>query len=376
MPRGWPLVWALLGTLPGSAQAQVPEWRLATPDYAWEFPRDHWSHPGYKTEWWYFTGQLVAESDSTRRFGYQFTFFRVGVTPTPLALASTWAMTDLIMGHLAISDPVSGKHWFAEVVWRANGVLGGFGMSPDPRVAWSRGPAGTSGTWELEWRDGGFAFRAADTRQGISLELATQSGKPLVFQGPNGFSAKAVGNRSASLYYSQTRLATTGTVEVDGERFRVVGESWMDKEFGSNQLGQEQIGWDWFSLRLDDGRDLMVYQLRNSAGEVDYARATVVGPNGRPEYLEASGFELSVTDRWTSPATKTRYPSRWRLRVPGSGLELTVVPEMEAQENVSRLIPNLFYWEGSVRVLGPAGQLLGRGYVELTGYGKGARPAI
>jgi predicted secreted hydrolase len=171
-------------------------------------------------------------------------------------------------------------------------------------------------------------------------------------------------------------LATTGTLEVDGERFRVAGESWMDKEFGSNQLGPEQVGWDWFSLRLDDGRDLMVYQLRNGAGEVDYARATVVGTAGAAQYLESDAFALEVTDHWTSPGTGTRYPAGWRLRVPGSALELTVVPEMARQENVSRLIPNLFYWEGSVRVLGPGGQVLGRGYVELTGYGKGARPAI
>jgi predicted secreted hydrolase len=211
---------------------------------------------------------------------------------------------------------------------------------------------------------------------GISLDLATQSRKPLVFQGPNGFSAKSTGTRSASLYYSQTRLATTGTLEVDGERFRVAGESWMDKEFGSNQLGPEQVGWDWFSLRLDDGRDLMVYQLRNGAGEVDYARATVVGTAGAAQYLESDAFALEVTDHWTSPGTGTRYPAGWRLRVPGSALELTVVPEMARQENVSRLIPNLFYWEGSVRVLGAGGQVLGRGYVELTGYGKGARPAI
>ncbi len=370
----WLLVCALLALWPGLAAAQ--EWRLAAPDFAWEFPRDHWSHPGYKTEWWYFTGQLQAEGDSTRRFGYQFTFFRVGVSPVPLALASTWAMTDLVMGHLAISDPVTGKHWFAEVVWRANGVLGGFGQAPDPRIAWSRGPTGTAGTWKLEWRDGGFAFRAVDARQGIALDLATVSRKPLVFQGPNGFSAKTAGSASASLYYSQTRLATTGTVEVEGERFRVVGESWMDKEFGSNQLGAEQVGWDWFSLRLDDGRDLMVYQLRDSTGAVDYASATVVDAAGQPTYLGATSFELAVTDHWTSPATAAGYPSGWRLRVPGSGLDLTIVPEMAAQENVSRLIPNLFYWEGSVRVLGPSGQPSGRGYVELTGYGKGARPAI
>jgi predicted secreted hydrolase len=180
----WLVAGAILPLLPAETQAQ--EWQLARPDYAWEFPRDHWSHPGYKTEWWYFTGQLVAEADTTRRFGYQFTFVRVGVTPMPLALASTWKMTDLVMGHLAITDPVSGRHWFAEVVWRANGVLGGFNPAPNPRIAWSRGPPGTAQAWELEWRNGGFVFRGSDARMGISLDLATQSRKPLGFQGPGG----------------------------------------------------------------------------------------------------------------------------------------------------------------------------------------------
>jgi len=374
MRRRWLVAGALLALNPARTVAQ--EWRLATPDFAWEFPRDHWSHPGYKTEWWYFTGQLAAESDSTRRFGYQFTFFRVGVSPLPLALASTWAMTDLIMGHLAITDPVSGRHWFAEVVWRANGVLGGFNQGPNPRIAWSRAPAGTGGTWDLFWRDGGFAFAASDARQGIALDLVTLPQKPLVFQGPGGFSAKAAGGQSASLYYSFTRLATSGMIEVDGERFRVVGESWMDKEFGSNQLADRQVGWDWFSLRLDDGRDLMVYQLRSADAVVDFASATVVSPTGTAEYIAPAGWALSVTDRWTSTATRARYPAAWRLRLPGAGLDLTIVPELAQQENVSRLIPNLFYWEGLVRVLGPDGESLGRGYVELTGYGNGARPAI
>ena len=375
--RAWrrAAVITLLAAL-GPASAGAQAWRVAEPGYHWQFPRDHWSHPGYKTEWWYFTGQLAAESDSTRRFGYQFTFFRVGVSPLPLVLASTWAMTDLIMGHLAITDPVAGRHWFAEVVWRANGVLGGFNPAPEPRVAWSRAPTGTAGTWDLFWRDDGFAFAASDARQGIALDLVTRPRKPLVFQGPGGFSAKAAGGQSASLYYSFTRLATSGTLAIDGERLRVTGESWMDKEFGSNQLADRQVGWDWFSLQLEDGRDLMLYQLRSADAVVDFASATLVSPTGTTEYLGQAEWALNVTDHWTSPVTKARYPSAWRLRIPGDGLELMIVPELAQQENVSRLVPNLFYWEGAVRVLGPDGRALGRGYVELTGYGNGARPAI
>jgi predicted secreted hydrolase len=197
----------------------------------------------------------------------------------------------------------------------------------------------------------------------------------MVFQGPNGYSRKGEGPSAASLYYSFTRLQTTGTLTIGSETIRVVGESWMDKEFGSNQLADDQVGWDWFSLRLDDGRELMLYVLRSSAG-TDYARGTIVSPDGEPMYIDDAAWTLTVRDRWRSDRTAATYPVAWDLAVPALDLDATVTPLLEAQENVSELVPGLFYWEGAVEVRDADNRRVGEGYVELTGYGTRNVPAI
>lgn len=357
---------ALSGT---AVQNEDTGWKYADPGFDWSFPEDHWAHAGYKTEWWYFTGQLVDTTDSSRRFGYQFTFFRVGVLAESLTINSAWAVTDLVMGHAALTDIATGEHRFAELVYRANGLLGDFAPVGDTIVAWSRAPAGTDGTWTLSWHGNGFAFQALDRRNGFALDLQTRQSKPLLFQGPNGYSRKGEGPTAASLYYTFPRLTTAGTVSIDGREFSVSGESWMDKEFGSNQLAEGQVGWDWFSLRLDDGSDLMLYLLRDRDGAVDFARATVNPPRGAARYLGRDEFEIVGLDTWRSPETGAEYPISWRIEIPGEDVALRVTAEVPNQENVSRLVPNLFYWEGSVLVTDLSGTRLGQGYVELTGYG-------
>jgi predicted secreted hydrolase len=355
--------------VPDAAQGDEIVWRYAESDFDWSFPRDHWAHAGYKTEWWYFTGQLADVTDSTRRFGYQFTFFRVGIIPESSDINSAWAVADLVMGHAALTDITTGEHRFSELVYRTNGFLGAFPPVGDSLVAWSRAPTGTDGQWTLRWKGDGFGFEAMDDRTGISLDLETRQSKPLLFQGPSGYSRKGEGPSAASLYYTLPRLATTGTISIDGSEFSVSGESWMDKEFGSNQLAEGQVGWDWFSLRLDDGRDLMVYLLRDGNGEVDFARATLNPPQGAACYLDAKEFRVEALDTWRSLDTGAEYPINWRIEIPSEGLILTLTAEVPNQENVSRLLPNLFYWEGSVQITDVNGVRLGQGYVELTGYG-------
>jgi len=377
MPRTGAASWLMLAAVSSSpALAQAPDWTNAKPGFGWQFPRDHWAHPGYKTEWWYFTGQLTDTSDSTRRFGYQFTFFRVGVSPDSLPINSTWAVTDLVMGHAALTDLSTKTHRFSELVYRANGLLGGFPQPQDSVVAWSRAPAGTDGVWELRWVDQRFAFTAVDDRAGFAFALETRPEKPLVFQGPNGYSRKGNSQTAASLYYSFTRLSTSGTVTIDGKEYTISGESWMDKEFGSNQLTGNQVGWDWFSLRLNDGRDVMVYRLRDRDGATDFARATVVSPEGTPRFQGGDAWDVEVLDTWRSPATGAEYPIRWRIGARDEGISFVVTAELPDQENVSRLVPGLFYWEGSVVVTDESGLFLGVGYVELTGYGTATPPAI
>jgi predicted secreted hydrolase len=348
--------------------AAFEDWKVARPDYEWSFPRDHWAHEGYRTEWWYFTG-YVGE-----RFAYQFTFFRIGILPEQTDLSSSWTATTLVMGHAALTDLREGRHWFSEVLYREIPLLAGYRAFPEPRIGWSRAPAGTDGIWFLDWNGEGFDFAARDDREGFAFRLRTRPMKPLVLQGPDGFSRKGEDRDAASLYYSFTRLATEGEVTVGGETFEVKGESWMDKEFSSSQLGESQVGWDWFSLRLEDGREVMLYLMRAESGAVDYANGTLVDVDGRPSYLDRTAFEVEALEHWTSPATGARYPSKWRIRV--AELDLHVSSAVLDQENRSRLPRGVFYWEGAVVVETPDGKPLGRGFVELTGYGEGNRPPV
>jgi len=354
-------------------------WCTAQPDYTWSFPADHWSHPGFKTEWWYLTGHLQAQADTARWFGYQFTLFRIGLAPEPPALLSQWATGDLVMGHASISDIAQGQHVFSEVLYRAVPLLGGFGVLPDSVIAWSRAPAGTDATWQLTRVPQGFAFGMRDDARQIAFALQVSPAKPLILQGPNGYSRKGHSPSNASQYYSFTRLQTEGTLEVDGGVFTVTGQSWMDREFGSNQLATDQVGWDWFSLQLDDGREIMLYHLRNDQGRLDFGRGTLVDRDGQARTLAPQEWQLQVLERWQSQATGAEYPISWRLDLPAEGLRLRITALLDEQENVGRRSAGLHYWEGAVRVQSAGtgdAKSLGKGYVELTGYGEGNRPPI
>jgi len=357
------------GTDPG------PSWEVARPGFAWSFPRDHWAHPAYKTEWWYFTGHLTVQGESTPRFGYQFTLFRIGLAPGASPLDSRWATRELIMGHASLSDLREKRHVFSDVLYREIPLLGGFGTFPDSLIAWCRGPAGTAARWTLRWNGTAFDLAMEDSARGIAFALSTTPVKPRVFQGPGGYSRKGETASEASLYYSFTRLRTEGTVRENGTSFPVTGQSWMDKEFGSNQLGRDQVGWDWFSLQLEDGRDIMLYELRDENGDVDFARATVVSAEGRAHYLEEGAWTVRATGHWTSPESGIRYPSGWAVELPTEDLRLTVRPLLPDQENRSQRSSGLTYWEGAVEIL-EDGRSAGQGYVELTGYGERNRPAL
>jgi len=347
------------------------EWRRADASYAWEFPRDHWAHAGYKSEWWYLTGALTGPSGE--RFGYQFTFFRIGLSPSPPAQESQWASQDLIMGHLAITDVTRDNHVFSETLTRVMPLLGGFGTAPEELLAWSVGPPGTASRWELRWNGNGFRIAASDSALGLALELDLRAVKPLVLQGPHGLSIKA-NDGTASLYYSFTRLETTGTLRVGEAPVPVRGQSWMDKEFSTSQLTPEQVGWDWAGIRLDDGRELMLFLMRRKDGGIDVGHGTLVDAGGATRYLGAAEFSLEGLATWRSDATRSTYPSGWRLRVPSADLDVEIRPLVLDQENIARRA-RLHYWEGVVDVI-HLGLPIGNGYVELTGYGEDNRPPL
>ena len=351
-------------------------WATAGPGHVWEFPRDHRAHPDYRIEWWYFTGHLETGESPARRFAYQLTFFRIGVLPEPPDLDSAWNSSGLLMAHAALTDEQEGSHRFSELLVRSTPLLAGFGESPEEPLAWSRAPAGTAGRWSLHHDGTGFRFEMTDRAAGFGFALETTPLKPRVLQGPGGLSRKSEQPGAASLYYSFTRLATEGKLTVDGESHDVSGVSWMDHEISSSQLADHQVGWDWFSLQLDDGREVMLYRLRDSGGAVDFAKGTRVGVDGAPEYLEAADFSLESRSSWNSPASAIRYPSVWRIEIDGEAEPWVVVPLVAGQENVSRLPGGPTYWEGAVRVETVEGRRLGLGFVELTGYGEGNRPPV
>lgn len=360
---------------PGRGPAR-DAWTPARPGYSWSFPEDHWAHRTFRNEWWYFAGHLHSLEEPRRRFGFQFTLFRIGLLPRRPLLDSAWASAGLLMGHAAVTDLSTGRHVFSELLFREVPFLGRFGRFPERLIAWSRGPAGSRGPWTLRWNGRGFELAMVDESKGIAFNLVTDPSKPLVLQAPGGYSRKARQGDAASEYYSFTRLQTSGRLTVDGREFQVRGESWMDREFGSNQLASGQVGWDWFGLQLDDGREVMLSLIRTASGAVDHASGTLVSAAGETIYLRDEEFRVVSTATWTSPATEATYPAGWRIELPGRRLILQVIPLLPDQENRSRLGRRLFYWEGAVSVRDASGSPAGHGYVELTGYGEGNRPPL
>ena len=341
-----------------AGSAATPEgWLHVEPGYPWRFPRDHGSHPEYRIEWWYYTGNLA--SARGRRFGYQVTFFRVGVDPAP-ENPSRWAVRDLFMAHLAMSDLGTGRHLVGERLNR-----GGLG--------WAGAREGTLDVWNGDWRASlsGDRHRLEVVDRAFGVDLHLEPGRGSTLHGEDGLSRKGPSAGNASQYYSMTRMPTTGRVRLDGDWIDVTGASWMDHEFGTTFLEPGQVGWDWFSLQLDDGADVMVFQLRRADGRPDrHSAGTWVGAEGIAVPLDAGDVRLVPGRRWTSPGSGAAYPVEWRVEVPGRGATLDVAAALDAQELDTAASTGVTYWEGAVTVNGRVGgrQVRGRGYLEMTGY--------
>ncbi len=336
------------------------EWRVAEPGYAYGFPRDHYAHRDFKTEWWYFTGHLEAQDG--RAFGYQLTFFRQGVLAPGEGgtFTSRFVRPAFYFAHFAVTDLKDKRFRFEQKLSR--GAFGEAGDSVDveeKRIAWI-------GDWALERKGDGFVAKAS--LEGIALALEFESLKDPVVNGTDGISRKSAGKGNASHYYSMTRLATRGTLTVDGRETAVTGESWFDREWGSSQLGERQVGWDWFSLQFTDGSELMIYRLRNEDGGTDsFSGGTHVDADGTASPLSARDFSVTPGDTWASEVTGANYPTTWRITLPSRETVLEVKASMEAQE---LSFSPVSYWEGAVKVSGSRGgkPLNGKGYLEMTGY--------
>ena len=322
-----------------------------------EYPEDHGPHLGFQTEWWYYTGNLVTEDG--RRFGYQLTFFRRGLTPAAPERPSDFATNQVYFAHFAITNVSGDEHTASERFSR--GAAGLAGATGQPFAVWLE-------DWRAEaLAPDGSAVRLTARSDGLALDLNLRASKPIVAHGNRGLSPKSEVPGNASYYLSFSRMDTTGTVTAGGQDFAVTGESWFDHEWSTSALGDGAIGWDWFSLQLDDGRELMYFQIRREDGSIEpVSGGTLVGADGTTQYFGSDEVVLEVLDTWRSPNSGGTYPARWRFSVPDEGLVLEIEPLVADQE----MDVSFVYWEGAVRLAGTAGgaAVAGVGFVELTGY--------
>ena len=327
------------------------------------FPADHGPHETYRTEWWYFTGNISDGDD--HRFGYQVTFFRFRPRVEEAGDYSRWRTEHFYMAHLALTDINNEKiHAFERF---SRGAAGLAGASSKGLHVWLDDWSAEAASQES------FPLRIRARQDRIALDLTLQQGKAVVLHGEDGVSMKNSEPGNASYYYSYTRMPTEGHISTGDATYTVRGNSWMDREWSSSALGREQVGWDWFALQLSNDHELMYYRFRRADNAVDrFSYGAVVLPDGRVSTLDFDQVELDILDTWPSPGSGVIYPSAWRLRVPEYGLDLSIRPALADQE----LDLSFRYWEGAVEFDGAFGakDVNGRGYVELTGYDANSAP--
>ncbi len=350
---------ALCVALTGAGSLSAEGFRQALPGYAYEFPRDHGAHPDFETEWWYYTGNLAA--DGGREFGFELTIFRNAIVPLNQRAEGGLKAEEILLGHFAISDVESRRHESWEAIGRK-----GFGQTDystetlDIRLQ----------DWTILRRDDG-TMELHAARDHAALDLVLAPVRSPVIHGRNGIHQKAEGTGKASHYISITRSNTTGSITWQNEVIPVEGQSWMDHEFFSDSLSDEEVGWDWFALQLDDGTDLMVYQLRRADGTHNQqSSGTVVESTDSSMELPHGSYTIEATGEWTSPDSGATYPMGWIIRIPEHDAELEVIPAFEAQEMLTTRHTGVIYWEGAVRVDGTwrGEPTSGKGFVELVGY--------
>lgn len=322
-----------------------------------EFPQDHLAHPGFRNEWWYVTGN-VTTSDSIK-LGFHVTFFRVATRPLSAeGSESAWETSQFYMAHFAVTREGDNQLTAQERFARAAAGLAGTGLQNNLAAVWledwtlTQTGGGTTPRWTLQLSD----------QQGTSIDVQLSAVKPVVFQGDNGYSRKSADPCNASYYYAYTRLHAEGQISVQSETYQVSGSAWLDREWSSSALADNQVGWDWFALQLNDGRDIMFYQLREKDGQASaYSSAVEIDAKGVKRHIEVPALEI---ERWWQSDSGGRYPVQGRLVLKDTQEVIHFVPLIDHQE----LNLTVRYWEGAIVLLDSQGQQTGRGYMELTGY--------
>jgi predicted secreted hydrolase len=363
-PRPLAIAAAMLSaaaTLAAAAQAAAAavdsrvgtDYAAVTPDRSITFPHDYGSHPSFRTEWWYVTGWL--STDAGESLGFQITFFRTK-PDIDASNPSAFAPRQLLIAHCAISDPKRGRLWQDQRIRRAG--LGLAEAAESDTNVWID-------DWSLKHEAG--AYTADIAAESFSFRLAIADTQPAMLNGHSGVSRKGPSPEAASYYYSLPHMRVTGTVARNGSPQPVSGEAWLDHEWSSEYLDAQASGWDWIGINLADGSALMAFRIRGLNGAARWAGGSLRSGDGRMQILESPDVRFDADREWTSPRTGVKYPVQWRVTAGSRKFELR--PFLDDQENDTRLSTGAIYWEGAVRAY-EQGQLVGRGYLELTGYGE------
>ncbi|NNB41840.1 lipocalin-like domain-containing protein [Pseudomonas chlororaphis] len=316
------------------------------PGRVFSFPADHGVHDGFRIEWWYLTADLKA-SDG-QRFGVQWTLFRSALRAEPDRPG--WQAPNVWLGHAAATS--ANTHHAAERY--ARGGVGQAGVTAQPFKAWIDDWSFTSQATDV---DPLAHMQVQASGPGFAYRLQLRSDQPLVLQGEGGYSRKSEQGQ-ASYYYSQPFFQASGSLQIDGQTYQVSGPAWLDREWSSQPLGAGQSGWDWFSLHLDSGARLMLFRVRENH-KPPYITGTWIDPNGRTQTLHKEDIQL--TPLADSKVAGRTLPTRWRLRIPGRGLDINA----EALNPKAWMNLRIPYWEGPVQL---SGSHTGSGYLEMTGY--------
>ncbi len=330
-----------------------------------KFPQDFGAHPDFQTEWWYYTGNL-ATTDG-RRFGYQLTIFRRALAPTQPERQSEWATNQLYFAHFAVSDIAGGKFYDTDRFSRGAAGLAGTLVEPKVRI-WIE-------NWSMEAQNADASLMHLQaTHDPVAIDFTVRQTKPPTLEGDHGLSAKSPERGNASYYYSLTRLETSGTITINGTPYTITGTSWKDHEYSTSVLSPHAVGWDWFSLQLDDKREIMLYRIRRDDGTFEpTSDGTLILADGSTEHLTLANADYTIEElaKWNSDKSGAIYPAKWRVTVKpktGEPITLTIEPLLADQE----IRTSSVYWEGASRITGTQGTtpITGYGYVELTGYNR------
>jgi predicted secreted hydrolase len=332
------------------AAASVTSYREALPGYRFQFPRDHFEHPDFKTEWWYYTGNVWSKTG--HRFGFELVFFRIGENSGG-ANPSVWRVDDIYLANAALTDIDGRRFLYTERFNRAGPGIAGASFA-EQRI-WN-------GNWSAIWRGERQNLTALTPEFSFRLECLPR--KPFIIEGENSVSQKSEGAGHASHYVSFPLLGVAGTVRTSGQDFDVAGQAWMDHEWFTHELQPGQTGWDWFSVQLENNTELMLFDLRRQDGTPDHnSSGTFIDGGGHARHLSSKDFELKPLEWWVSPKTHARYPIRWAISIPSLYIQLECRAKLPDQElDASH---GAKYWEGAVDYSGSA---RGVGYLEMTGY--------